>query len=363
MKKIIFLSWIFFIFPTWATDLDEQNLFSQNKQCALHYLSPKEKKLWTIETPESYCTNQWVQGFTTVTIKDALNRTAHTLTGYFHQGYWLSDFTGKINTFVRNSPEEGVQDFIYHIGKDNDLNTDFYLVARSTQNEKNYTPFMLCPEQPILLAIHENRTNLQQSLFQTGLIKTAKEHLQKICPKATKVHLFTNTSNITTNAAILEITTDFQNDTLTINYFNNKAQETPLKPQELRTETSETLLTIQAQKQPQKEAEEKNNTTKQTTDLPPKKNKKRFDSATDLALSAKVLQTPVKGKTAVWVAETKQTKQAQVTRPYPLLLQTQTSLSTGWHLIEGTFTHSTTQPIVQVEKATKCKKEWCANEE
>ena len=70
------------ICPCLATEPEEQTLSTADQKCAIHYLTFKPKKLWHIEVDPSYCTTGWVQGFTTVQLKDALNRPAKTMSGY-----------------------------------------------------------------------------------------------------------------------------------------------------------------------------------------------------------------------------------------------------------------------------------------
>ena len=74
MKCFLFCLILLGLAPCFANENDEQVLFTKNKSCAIHYLTPKTKKLWSIEVDEGYCHDGWVQGFTSVIIKDALDR-------------------------------------------------------------------------------------------------------------------------------------------------------------------------------------------------------------------------------------------------------------------------------------------------
>lgn len=169
------------IFPCSAQETDEQTLFTENKTCAIHYLTPKQKKLWTIAVDESYCQKGWVNGFTTVVIKDSLDRTAQELKGYFHQGYWLSDFPGSIEKIQRLTSKKGVQNLLFKIQSDE--NIDLYMMTESTLKDGEYSAFKICPEQPILMTVHEPATDFGQSLFQTKILKAAQNVLNQKCSK------------------------------------------------------------------------------------------------------------------------------------------------------------------------------------
>lgn len=363
MKKLILLSY-FIILPAFADFLDEQDLCTEDKTCCFHSLTTKTRHLWTIDVDKSYCHDGLVQGFTTVTLKDSLNRTVETLHGFFHQGYWLTNFVGNINTFYRFSPDEGVQDFIFKSGEDKELHLTYYSIARATQSDgEHYSAFTTCAPETSLLIAHDPITDFKQSLFQSALLKQAQKHQLKLCPETDKIHILGIPQNShSSQDKVFQADVDLKNEEISISYHAPIDKNAIPKPSELRHEDGENILTIRPQKQEQitvtyGEALLTHPSIPQT--LVPKR--KDVQSATDLALTAKIMDNQVSGSVVVYVDRMSE-QHAIVTRPFPLVLQTQTALSPGWYVINGTFTYDGQDNIVQVLSATSCQKEWCEDE-
>jgi len=366
MKWALLFSLILLIFPCNATEADEQKITTADKSCAIHYFSDKNKKLWTIDVNQSYCDTGWVQGLTTVQLKDSLNRPAKTLKGFFHQGYWLSAFLEPIQEFWRESSQDETQDFIYQIAQNKELNITYYTVARSYSQEGNYGAFELCPTQPILLIQHPAGTDFKQSLFQSALLKEAKDIMGKRCPNSSSFQIL---AIVTTTPSLknwrFRAVVDIHNNETTLFYRDIPAEGNIPRPSELRREVGERLLTIKPPKTIDKTLHlpSKNDPQlEQTGSLPKVPTTTNTQSAIDLALLANVLKTDVQGTAAVYIETTELTSSIQTTKPLKLSLQTQQPLSTGWYLIDGIFHHQPTGVNVQVLSATPCKKEWCLNE-
>lgn len=358
MKWFLFIL-IFYALPALANSLDEQKLSNASKTCSIHYLTPKHRNLWSIEVDKSYCKDGFVQGFTTVTLKDALNRNTETLQGFFHQGYWLSDFIGQIDTFYRASPGKGVQDFIFKTGENEDLGLIYYLIARSTQlDEKHYSVFNICPDTPTLLVSHEPLDDFKKSLFQNSVLDQAQKRLLELCPKAQKLQILgINKQKPDTENVFFQADINLSDESITISYRPIIDKTNIPKPTELRREQSENLLTLQAQPQ----AEENSEKTSENTlvQLSPEKS---FQSAVDLALISHILGKETTGEVVVYVDHMNKSQQAIVTKPSPLVLEYQTALSPGWYLIQGTFQQKEKLSTVQVSSAKLCQKEWCSDE-
>lgn len=345
--------------------LDEQDLPTSEKDCKIHYLTPKNRNLWTISVDKNYCHDGWVHGFTTVTIKDALNRTVETLHGFFHHGYWLTDFIGKTDEIFRSNPEDGLQDLIYKTGADTDLNATYYTVARATLNdEKHYSAFTTCSKETTLLVAHDPISDFKQSLFQTALLKQAQEHLLKMCSQTKRIHIFGTAANAhTTQQAVFHADINLENEEIKISYHSPIDKSAIPMPSELRHEGGEHLLTIHPQKETVKATygEEK----KQPIPPPPPKSKlpKNTQSATDLALTAKVSNVSTQGRAIIFVDHMGTDQLANITRPTPLKMRVQTAMTQGWYVIDGTFNPENADIVIQPLTVKKCQKEWCTDED
>ena len=312
----------------------------------------------------SYCHGGWVQGFANVVVKDVLDRTIETLNGFFHQGYLLTEFVDRLDTFYRFSPQEKTQDFIFKSGEDKEVNLEYYVVARSSELENHYGPFVVCPQKPRLFVVHEPISDFKQSLFQTSLFKKAKEHILKRCPKATALEVFGTSDKPSSEKWVFHANLDFSSDEITLDYHFPVGKSEIPRPQELRREGGENLLTIPAAKEAlQKPIDKKEDINQQAPVLlwGEEDNKKR-KSAVDLALLARVLKNHVEGQAVVYVDRPKLDKTFEVTRPLPLILKTQESLVSGWYLIDGVFQTEGSDIVVQVLSAKLCLKEWCMDE-
>jgi len=365
MRWVLLFGLSLLIFPCNAAEVNEQKITTPDQSCAIHYFSDKSKKLWSIDVSQSYCETGWVQGLATVQLKDSLNRPAQALKGFFHQGYWLSSFLEPIQEFWRESSQDETQDFIYQIAQNKELDITYYTVARSYSQSGNYGAFELCPTQPILLAQHPTETDFKQSLFQSYLLKDAKDIMTKRCPNISSFQII----GITTATPSLKewrfrATIDIPNSETTLFYRDIPVIGNIPRPSELRRELGEKLLTIKppktidktlnspSKKEPQQKQSEP------SADLSPTSN---IQSAIDLALLANVLQSDVQGTAAVYIESSELTSSIQTTKPLKLSLQTQQPLTTGWYLIDGVFHHQPTG-VVHILSATPCKKEWCLNE-
>ena len=246
MKWLIFCAMILGTRLTLANEVQEHTIYTTDQTCAIHYLSEKQKKLWTISVDQNYCQKGWVQGFTTVTLKDALNRDVRKLNGFFHNGYWLSDFPGQITEFFRYAHHATHQDFILNNHVDDSAHTSFYTIAQSDKSQEEYSAFNLCPKESIVLAVHTPVTDFEQSIFQMDLIKKAQKIIHQQCPKTTKFHIIGGTNQILLEEdGPFHATIDTKTEETTLSYTPPPSLTNKPQPTELRHESGEHLLTIQ----------------------------------------------------------------------------------------------------------------------
>lgn len=364
MRWLLFSLFLLVFRPCLADEADEQIISTEDKKCAIHYLSAKTRKLWSIEVDKSYCHNGWVQGFATVILKDSLNRPARTLKGFFQQGYWLSDFPGPIDTFYRFTPQKNTQDFIFESGTDKKDNAVFYTVATSIQKENLYPPFNLCPQNPLLLVVHEPVTDFDQSLFQTNILNQAQDLLKKKCPTVKAFNLIGGTSQILTEEdGPFRATINMATGETTLSFISPIPLKEKLHPTELRREDADHLITIHPEPQPE------NLPTNQTSEEPPQtldnqlvletNLDQQLQSAVDLVLMTHVFQVPVQGKSILYIDTT---SALQATHPLPLILQSNQPIGTGWHIVMGVFNAQDDNTKVDILWAKPCLKEWCTDE-
>ncbi len=351
------------IFPCLAEEADEQTLFTQDKTCAIHYLTPKQKKLWTITVDEGYCQKGWVNGFTTVLIKDSLDRTAHELKGFFHQGYWLSDFPGVIEDIKRLTPKKGIQNLLFKIQSDKSV--DFYWVTESSLTDGEYPVFNICPKHPTLMAVHEPATDFGQSTFQTQILKVAQNLLKQQCPSAQEFTLVGGTQQILSEKdGPFHANINIPAEETTVSFTSPIPIKEKLHPTELRREAAENLITIHPEIISETETSEEtvSNNTPPISPLSDISNLSQIQSAVDMALIAHILKSPVQGKVVLYIDSSESAHELTVTRPLPLNLKTTHPIQKGWHLITGVFKPQKDATEIHILSAIPCLKEWCADE-
>ncbi len=370
MKWLLFLLCVCFNLSAGAFPLDEQIISTNDNRCKINYLSSKTKKMWTIELVNGNCEDGWVQGFAKINIKDPLNRTTETIDGFFHHGYWLTDFTQDISRFQRISPSKDTQSFIFPIAEDLDFDATYLAIAQSIrQPGRSYPGFTVCTEEPILLIHHPQADDFQQSLFQSGLLNQAKEKIKKLCPKSKKAKLFgAETNSYDSSKWVFQANIDFQNDTVTIHTQDaNKISHNTPKPTEIRTENAENLLTVTPQKNhPPKASYSSSLPTPSLKEKRPEismtipwDDMTKMQSAIDLALMAKVISYGVQGRTAVLINNVLIDNSAIVTKPTALTLKNVFNVQPGWHMITGRFYQEKGTIYVQVLSSQLCQKEGC----
>lgn len=356
MKKVLFVfALLWGTITCFASGLDEQEIQTEDKKCAIHYLTSKPKKLWSIDVNPSYCHEGLVHGFTSVVLKDSLGRTAKTLEGYFYKGYWLSDYIGETDTFYRISPDWKQQDFVFLLAFDDELKTTFYLAAHAEEKEGNYSSFEVCSQQPVLFALHQPVEDFKASLFQSKLLKKAQKLISTKCPSTQKFTLLGVEKMTFPVTWMFQAQVDLKNSEINLMYRPDK--DLIPRPSELRREVGEKLLTVPAQKVPEKEI-----LLNETISKEKQTKLNGVQSAVDLALLAQVFQREVEGQVVVYVENRNADYSFAVTRPYPLMLHSQEMLSPGWYLVNGVFHPDKGAVVLQVQNVKHCPKEWCLDD-
>ena len=238
-------------------------------------------------------------------------------------------------------------------------------MAQATQQKDKYTSFNLCPEQPLLLAVHEPINDFDQSIFQTKLITQAQILMKQSCPNIQEFQLIGGSKQICTEeSGPFHATINMRTEEITFSYTALPSPENRPRPTELRHESGERLLTIQPQASIDSEQETANlkqtGSTTETSEI--NFSPDQIQSAVDLALTSQVLKTSIQGKTILYIENKGLSQNPIATRPLFLTIQSPRPLNSGWYVIQGTFVphHDNTNVHILWEKS--CKKEWCADE-
>ena len=348
-----------------ADSMDEVVLSNAKNDCQIHYLTTKQKKLWTIDVDPASCKDGWVNGFATVSVKDPLNRLVETLHGYFYNGYWFLEYPGNVTAFERTNPESDTQSFIFQAAQEPDLELTYYAVARATRPKDGvYSGFRLCSERPVFLVAHDPIGDFQQSLFQSTTLKNAKKLLPKLCPKSKQIELLgVSAQNPTDTNWVFQAIINFENDENTLKY-NTRNTSTPIPmPTELRREDGEKLLTIQPQQEGTPKAfygEATPPTEEMETIFIPESEPAK--SAFDLALLARVKSADVRGRAMIHIDNVRMDETIDVDLPIPLSAKGDAKLTPGWYMATGLFRNENGKDFIQILSAKPCLKEWCPDE-
>ena len=115
MKYILFLGIYLFSCLAYA-GLDEFTISTEDKTCAIHYLTSKTKYNWTIKVSPKSCKEGWVDGLAEVQLYTPTKQLSETLSGFFSQGYWLDNFPSIDKIVERSSPFDKTQVLSFELG-------------------------------------------------------------------------------------------------------------------------------------------------------------------------------------------------------------------------------------------------------
>lgn len=193
--KSIFMMLFCFVPAFVYAGLDEFVISTEDKKCAIHYLTNRTKFNWTIKVKESACQNGWVEGDAEVQLYSPTKQLMETLSGFFSQGYWLNTtFIPEGRIIERNSPAERTQSLSFLLGRDEEANITYVGQLRAIQPpDRPYGAFEGCPDFRILVVVPEKEV-FQNSAFQEKIAEQGIVYARSYCSSLETIALFGSTS-------------------------------------------------------------------------------------------------------------------------------------------------------------------------
>ncbi len=322
MKKILFFCFLIFSFTLQAGQ-DERTIFTKDKKCALHYLTQKEMKDWTIQVNPKFCENGWVNGYAEVELYTPFSRLSETLSGFFLDGYWLGNLKLSGQVLDRTTPELNQQALNVLLYQDKDIS--YVLQLRSiSQENRAYGPFLVCPDFRMLVVVPDPQIFLQES-FQEKIRQKVLSDAKMYCDDLEQVAIF-GSSQI--NPSLDDIVFQMQIEAQSGEYTLVKMVEKKIS---LVNENHKVLPPSQ------------------------KKSENHMTALAHLDVMSRLENTPKKGRIIVHIQKLNLDGSAWVDLPQPLLLKYNSALKEGWMVVEGTYFHNE----MTVSDIQVCEQDWC----
>ena len=351
MKFIFLIIFMLFSGTVWAA-LDEATISTEDKNCAIHYLTKKTKHNWTIKVDAQECKDGWVDGFATVQLYSPRKELTETLSGFFKEGYWTDTFSAPGKVIERTSPEERVQSLSFLLGEDKEANITYIGQLRATQpEERAYGAFQGCPDFRILVVVPQTAT-FQNPAFQDKIVEQGLKYIRTYCPDPDILALFGATSP-THPEIIFHMQVDTVTGDRTILPLELKEDES-ISPIELREEKTDILLSV--------EPEKDTTIVSYTPALPSnpikvQEQKKERDILSHLQILSKTSKQPVSGRVAVHINQVLLDGTGITDLPETIQLMYHPNIKEGWAVVEGSLSENK----MQVLSIQFCEKEWCTD--
>ena len=166
--------------------LNEYLIYTPNKKCFVHYLSPKkiEDSLTLQIKNKSDITDVECleKGFSEINILNSKNEIIHSLGGYFLDGFFIGGTPLNTYTIKRSAEENGKQYLYYYIDEDEELKIRYVGRMHSINIDGMYTAFEVCPPVEIFLQTSNKALFSEQDTIQ-NLFTVAKSYAQTLCPQ------------------------------------------------------------------------------------------------------------------------------------------------------------------------------------
>ena len=353
MKQFLFFLMLLFPCFCWA-GLDEIVLHSENKKCAIRYLTSNPIKGQNVRITKE-CPDGWLQGYSSVEIDTPQYQTKETLTGFFMDGYWLGAFPAHGHVQDRTNPEKNVQALTFVLDTDKETDITYLAQLRATQSENHfYGPFTGCPIFR-LLVVAPDISLFENEVFQEKIAKQALAYAKRLCSKLETIAIFgTNKINARAPDIVFQMQIDAENEKRTLVPLSNDFQNTDInEPIELRPQSGEILLSVEP-------------TDEKLTihygkmhDLPIPQTEKKIPPAltslNHLNIQSKLTNTPAKGRVIVHIQSVDLDGSAWVDIPQKVQLKYHPNLKIGWAIVQGYFYKNQ----MQVSDIQFCDQEWC----
>ncbi len=170
--------------------LNEYLIYTADKQCFLHYLSPvapsqnqtiqitKQSDLKEVQCLE--------KGFASVDIKDEKNNSLQTLNGYFLNGFFIGATPLNSYAIKRSANADGTQHLYYFIDKDDELDIEYIGKMNAHLINGVYTSFESCSPFEVTLKT-QNKDLFKENDTIQNLFTVAKSYALTLCPQVQQI--------------------------------------------------------------------------------------------------------------------------------------------------------------------------------
>lgn len=333
-------------------DLDEFVIATEDKSCAIHYLTTRTKYNWTIKVDKASCQDGWVHGNTTVQLYSPTKQLMESLSGSFHEGYWLGDFPLVKQIIERSSPEDHIQSLSFLLGEDKEANITYVGQLRAVKPEDRlYGPFTGCPDFRVLVVVSDEK-NFQNEAFQDKIAEQGLKYAASYCPNLEIVALFGATS-LRSPKIIFQMQVDPKTKERQLIPISNSTQNSVQRPMELRTEKTDVLVSVDPSEEhpvvsyipPQKFLPQK----QEALSEPPE------TVLGHLRILSKTSGKSVSGRVIVHINRVLLDGTGVTDLPEEIQLKYYPNLKMGWAVVSGDFDNGQ----MRVYDVQFCEKEWC----
>ena len=342
------------ISPFAYADLDEFVIATEDKTCAIHYLTTRTKYNWTIKVDKSSCQSGWVHGNATVQLYSPTKQLMETLSGSFSAGYWLGDFPLVKQVIERTSPENHIQSLSFLLGEDKEANITYVGQLRAVQPENRpYGAFRGCPDFRVLVVAPDEQI-FENPAFQDKIAEQGLKYASMYCPAPEVVALFGATS-ARAPKIIFQMQVDPKTKERELIPILSEEEISEQEPLELRSEKTDVLLSVNpSEEQPIVSYLPK------ITSLPDEQKDRPEPQETvlgHLRILSKTSGKPVSGRVIVHINQVLLDGTGVTDLPEEIQLKYYPNLKTGWAVVSGDFDNGQ----MRVHSVQFCEKEWCSD--
>ena len=353
MKYILF--WGICLFSCLASaNLDEFTIATEDKTCAIHYLTSKTKYNWTIKVPQKSCKEGWVDGLAEVQLYSPTKQLSETLSGFFSQGYWLDNFPSVGKIIERSSPEEKIQVLSFELGKDEEANITYIGQLRATQPEgRPYSAFQGCPDFRVLVVVPDTSI-FENQAFQDKIVEQGLKYAHTHCAHPEILALFGAVS-AQDPQIVFQMQVDCENKERTLIPVEENNSMDDDFPLELRMETADVLLKVDSEgdKTVVSYLPEKPHSSVAQIPASPSP----VSILNHLQIQSKVSGKAEKGRVVVHIKKVLLDGTGITDLPDEISLLYFPGLKEGWAIVEGELQ----EKEMKVSAVQFCKKEWCTD--
>jgi len=373
-----------------ADSVRDEFITTTDRTCGIHYLTDGNTVGWYLTEVSGSCPGGVLDGRGSVAVRNAFGKPVRNLSGFFTQGYWTGKIPQKVPLKTLLLSDSDTQTLLFELGGEERL--DLHYLGRMTatrSSDGGYGPFSAC--RPVwILAVTPHTDIFEDEAVQQELINSVLNQARDLCPEADQIYFYGSDTEDPTNKDIAFFA-DIRLSTGQIKVRRlpssprvrdiltrpAEAADIPV-PKEIRQETGLPVVEITPVRPEQPTAEkpaptpkpvaipvlpptppaEPTPVTPEITPTPevtqaepeeapipeaaPAPIPDTWDDIPALLTASRLLKQPVDGKTLIHISHFDETGAALTDEPAVLRLKGN-SLSLGWGIAEGAFSHTATQ--------------------